>query len=735
VYSFLVFVVFDYSNKAGTRHNHNIIMSEEESATAKTLPSVDEGIAAEQPGVVVFPPTDRGEQDSMYRREHPLFVEGNAAAASPEQQQLMGPLLRRKRVVSMPLGAGGDFFVSEDLGGPHRQLGAGGRQRQLSVGVQQARQKQLSHETAVPPRVRQMTPTSPGGTVRRRTKQSSFMDNLVRRKQISLDLLGPNDFFAVPTSDEEEEPGSFGAPAIPDVVQEDEEVVCEAGEAPREKRLFLPLRFAPPVHMGAVSKHKSGSGHTGGHGPTTESKHGPSMFVTTAPLPRVVEEASEVLRRQSQHSETIKLQLSALQNKIDEAERDQATKEMLLSVSSRILETQLTMEEEQKKLLQKIDMEQQQHSKELASSVGGEDAKAAKILEDEEGLGNMAVLEDDNIVRADKCDKIKAGVVFLIMLVFTVVVCTWHTHIMDESHIYSPVGLACVTDCPGDLETRDFFHGHNHFEHNQVIQVIVHIDPNVEANDTYAIIEIVGEESGMVKSTIEVGPVSHEERTTFDPVINVEFEDPQEHHVINVNSSTPEVELGFTLVAEVRTPLADYSVIVAAVIMVIVYAFILVEVIHRTLIAIFGSMFALLFLFIMNDGATESIKQIMLSMEWSTLGLLFGMMLLVGELSHTGIFEWCAVRLLVASRGSFNLLMVLLGVLTACASAFLDNVTTMLLVAPVTIDMCSILGVDPRPYLIGEVLLSNVGGTATLIGMLRSFCCFISFHLAAFHLC
>jgi Na+/H+ antiporter NhaD/arsenite permease-like protein len=50
------------------------------------------------------------------------------------------------------------------------------------------------------------------------------------------------------------------------------------------------------------------------------------------------------------------------------------------------------------------------------------------------------------------------------------------------------------------------------------------------------------------------------------------------------------------------------------------------------------------------------------------------------------------------------------------ASAFLDNVTTMLLIAPVTIDMCSILGVDPRPYLIGEVLLSNVGGTATLIG-------------------
>jgi Na+/H+ antiporter NhaD/arsenite permease-like protein len=92
------------------------------------------------------------------------------------------------------------------------------------------------------------------------------------------------------------------------------------------------------------------------------------------------------------------------------------------------------------------------------------------------------------------------------------------------------------------------------------------------------------------------------------------------------------------------------------------------------------------------------------------------MMLIVGELSHTGIFEWLAVRLLVASKGSYNRLMILLSLLTAVASAFLDNVTTMLLVAPVTIDMCSILNVDPRPYLIGEVILSNVGGTATLIG-------------------
>lgn len=205
---------------------------------------------------------------------------------------------------------------------------------------------------------------------------------------------------------------------------------------------------------------------------------------------------------------------------------------------------------------------------------------------------------------------------------------------------------------------------------------------------------------------------------SFKERVPVDFDNPKEPHVINVNSTDPNVELSFTLYAAVKQPLYNYSVLVAALIMILVYAFILVEVIHRTLVAIFGSMLALLFLFIMDGGETVSIAQVMLSMEWSTLGLLFGMMLLVGELSHTGIFEWCAVRLLMASKGSFTRLLVLLCTLTAVASAFLDNVTTMLLVAPVTIDMCKILGVDPRPYLIGEVLLSNVGGTATLIGKL-----------------
>ena len=328
--------------------------------------------------------------------------------------------------------------------------------------------------------------------------------------------------------------------------------------------------------------------------------------------------------------------------------------------------------------------------------------------------------EGDGIIRAARGDKIKTGILFMVMLALTIVVATWHTHLDEESFIHDPVGLACVTDCQGSLDTRDFFHGHNSFEEGQVLDFIMHLDPHEEASleEIHAVVQLVGTVTGKVKLALDFGPPDPEERKTLDERATVKFDDPQEPHVLNVVTRPidSQAELSFTLHASVLSPLADKSVLIAALIMIVVYIFILIEVIHRTLVSILGSMVALMFFFAMNNGETESIQQIMLHLEWSTLGLLFGMMLIVGELSHTGVFEWCAVRLLVASKGSFTRLMILLCTLTAIASAFLDNVTTMLLVAPVTIDMCNILDVDPRPYLIGEVLLSNIGGTATLIG-------------------
>jgi Na+/H+ antiporter NhaD/arsenite permease-like protein len=102
--------------------------------------------------------------------------------------------------------------------------------------------------------------------------------------------------------------------------------------------------------------------------------------------------------------------------------------------------------------------------------------------------------------------------------------------------------------------------------------------------------------------------------------------------------------------------------------------------------------------------------------DWNVIFLLLGMMIIVGVLRQTGIFEYLAIWAAKRSRGRPYRLMVLLCVLTAVASALLDNVTTVLLVAPVTILVCERLGVRPVPFLIAEVLAANIGGTATLVG-------------------
>lgn len=102
--------------------------------------------------------------------------------------------------------------------------------------------------------------------------------------------------------------------------------------------------------------------------------------------------------------------------------------------------------------------------------------------------------------------------------------------------------------------------------------------------------------------------------------------------------------------------------------------------------------------------------------DFNTLGLLLGMMILVSMLEPTGFFQYLAVWAARASRGKPVRLFVLLGSITTVLSMFLDNVTTVVLIAPVTILICEILGVSPLPYLMAEALLSDTGGVATLVG-------------------
>ena len=102
--------------------------------------------------------------------------------------------------------------------------------------------------------------------------------------------------------------------------------------------------------------------------------------------------------------------------------------------------------------------------------------------------------------------------------------------------------------------------------------------------------------------------------------------------------------------------------------------------------------------------------------DWNVIFLLLGMMVIVGIIKQTGLFDYLAIWAAKRSRGKPYRLMVLLMGLTAVASPFLDNVTTVMLVAPVTIVVCNRLRIAPQPYLIAEVLASNIGGAATLIG-------------------
>ncbi len=104
------------------------------------------------------------------------------------------------------------------------------------------------------------------------------------------------------------------------------------------------------------------------------------------------------------------------------------------------------------------------------------------------------------------------------------------------------------------------------------------------------------------------------------------------------------------------------------------------------------------------------------AIDFETIGLLLGMMILVALLQPTGFFEYIAIRAARISRGNPFSLLILLGAVTTVLSMILDNVTTVVLIAPVTILVSEILGVSPIPFLVAEAILSNTGGVATLIG-------------------
>jgi Na+/H+ antiporter NhaD/arsenite permease-like protein len=148
----------------------------------------------------------------------------------------------------------------------------------------------------------------------------------------------------------------------------------------------------------------------------------------------------------------------------------------------------------------------------------------------------------------------------------------------------------------------------------------------------------------------------------------------------------------------------------AIAIFLITYAIIISEKINRAVIAMLGAALMIIF------GIVDLHKAFTHHIEWGTITLLIGMMILVGITSKSGFFQYVAIKAAKLAKGRPLRILVMLSLLTAFLSAFLDNVTTVLLIVPVTFSITRMLQVNPVPYLISEVLFSNIGGTATLIG-------------------
>jgi len=153
----------------------------------------------------------------------------------------------------------------------------------------------------------------------------------------------------------------------------------------------------------------------------------------------------------------------------------------------------------------------------------------------------------------------------------------------------------------------------------------------------------------------------------------------------------------------------EHQTILAIGIFLIVYGFIISEKIHRTIVAMIGGILMIILGVVDQETALHHI-------DFNTLGLLIGMMIMVNITAETGLFKYIAIWAAKKAKGHPIRILISLTLITALASAFLDNVTTVLLMVPVTFSITRQLRVNPFPYLFAQILASNIGGTATMIG-------------------
>merc|ERR1712151_107631 len=168
----------------------------------------------------------------------------------------------------------------------------------------------------------------------------------------------------------------------------------------------------------------------------------------------------------------------------------------------------------------------------------------------------------------------KLCILICILIFYSGIILGWNTSDHDDRVVEGELGIACVTPCKGNANTRDFFYGHNTFTKDDVIEIQAYVDPT-PADDTNLKVNIVSYDENnkvYIEDTIEFGPINDEERTYFEErVYASDFKYPESAHVLNSYSSSA-IDLTFNLNADVLNEVAKHSVAISAVLLVIVYS-------------------------------------------------------------------------------------------------------------------------------------------------------------------
>jgi Na+/H+ antiporter NhaD/arsenite permease-like protein len=162
---------------------------------------------------------------------------------------------------------------------------------------------------------------------------------------------------------------------------------------------------------------------------------------------------------------------------------------------------------------------------------------------------------------------------------------------------------------------------------------------------------------------------------------------------------------------------ATLSLKLSSIVLLSVYVILSFEILRRTTIAVAGAI-VMVIIGIMTGlfGTNETFDFVKESIDYNTIGLLLGMMVLVAVLARTGIFQYVGIKICKISKGNMWKLLVLMSTFTAVTSMFIDNVTTILIMVPVIISIFRTFNLSPVPFILSQVFVSNIGGTATLIG-------------------